>query len=73
MTDSAPTENYPLLTPEEARAELTRKGWTSKTLAMWWDFRQEHVIRMISNPNRKRRDDDAIRGLPVCPPHLSKG
>lgn len=66
-------DSYPLLTPDEARHELARKGWTAKLLATWWGFSHEHVLRMIADPKRKRRDDDAIRGLPMCPASLRTG
>lgn len=63
-------KKYPILTPVEAKSELARKGWTNKALAKWWSFREEYVSRLINQTDRSRRDDDAIRGLPVCPSDL---
>ncbi|MDH0342108.1 hypothetical protein [Chromobacterium haemolyticum] len=62
----------PLLSPEEAKAELARKGWTNKALAIWWECSEEHASRLVNNhpKPRRRKDDDAIRGLPVCPEWL---
>jgi hypothetical protein len=54
-----------LLTVEEAKTELSRKGWTNRALAAWWECREEYVSKIINNPARKRHFDDAIRGLPV--------
>lgn len=58
---------YPVLTPDEAKELLRRKGWSNKALASWWGFSEEYISRTINNVDRKRRDDDALRGLPKCP------
>lgn len=62
----------PIMTPEEVKVELMRKGWSNKALALWWECSEEHLSRLINNKPRPRRrkDDDAIRGLPVCPEKL---
>ncbi|MBR8085547.1 hypothetical protein KDX23_22695 [Burkholderia vietnamiensis] len=61
---------YPVLTPDEAKELLRRKGWSNKALALWWGFSEEYISRTINNVDRKRRDDDALRGLPKCPKPL---
>lgn len=63
---------YPVLTPEEAKDLLHRKGWSNKALARWWGFSEEYISRTINNSARKRRDDDALRGLPKCPKAFSE-
>ena len=59
-----------VMTPDEVKELLRRKGWTNKALARWWDFSEEYISRMINSAERKRRDDDAFRGLPRCPKWL---
>lgn len=54
----------PLLTVEEAKAELARKGWTNRALAEWWGCTEEYVSKIVNNVKRRRWFDDAIRGLP---------
>lgn len=55
----------PLLTVEEAKAQLALQGWTNRALAQWWDgCSEEYVSKIINNPNRKRHFDDALRSLP---------
>lgn len=54
----------PLLTLEEAKAELALKGWTNRALAEWWNCSEEYVSKIVNNTERKRHFDDALRGLP---------
>lgn len=56
---------YPLLTIEQAKAELALKGWSNRALSAWWGCSEEYVSKIINNPARKRHFDDAIRGLPA--------
>jgi hypothetical protein len=60
----------PLLSPDEAKDDIHRKGWKIVSLAQWWDVSTVYVSRIINDPNRKRHWDDAIRGLPHCPRNL---
>jgi hypothetical protein len=55
-----------LLSVEEVKDEISRKGWTNRALASWWGCSEEYVSKIINNPDRKRHFDDAIRGLPSC-------
>lgn len=49
---------------EEAKAELSRKGWTNRALAVWWDCTEEYISKIVNNEARRRWFDDALRGLP---------
>jgi hypothetical protein len=57
----------PLLTIAEAKAELTRKGWTNRALSNYWNCSEEYASKIVNNPERRRWFDDAIRGLPKAP------
>lgn len=61
---------YPKLSPQDAKAEMARKGWTNHALAIWWDFRENYTSRLVNNPDRPRHFDDALRNLPLCPDEL---
>lgn len=62
----------PLLTVEEAKAELASKGWTNRALAEWWCCTEEYVSKIVNNVKRRRWFDDAIRGLPYYAEAMKK-
>ena len=63
--------DYPeLLSVEEAKEELDRKGWKINTLAKWWGVSTVYVSRIVNDKDRKRHWDDSLRGLPRCPKSL---
>ncbi len=59
--DVAPLE---LMTPNEFRAELVRKGWTYVELGQRWDMSANWLAKVAGRVDRPRYWDDAVRGLP---------
>ncbi|MBA1280305.1 hypothetical protein [Stutzerimonas stutzeri] len=59
-----------ILSPDEVKEDIKRKGWKVSSIAQWWDVSTVYVSRIINDPNRKRHWDDALRGLPQCPRNL---
>ena len=53
-----------LMKVEEAKGELSAKGWTNRALAEWWGCTEEYTSKIVNNVKRRRWFDDAIRGLP---------
>ena len=56
-------EVKPLL-PDEFKAEMKRKGWTGRALAVRWGKSETWISKIASNPERDTHWDDAVRGLP---------
>jgi len=55
----------PKLTVGEAKALLTRMGWSNRALAQRWGFNEATTSRIVNDPARKRHFDDALRGLSI--------
>lgn len=53
-----------LMTPNEFRAELKRKGWTYVELGERWSISANWLAKVAAREDRPRYWDDAIRGLP---------
>lgn len=53
------------LTPDEFKAEVSRRGWTYRALAERWDVTENYVSKLARNPTRSLHWDDAVRGLPM--------
>lgn len=53
------------MSPDEFRAEVKRRGWTYRALAIRWDVSETWVSRTARTPDRPQHWDDAVRGLPV--------
>ena len=53
-----------LMTPNEFRAEMKRKGWTFVELAERWCLSANWLARVATRVDRPRYWDDAVRGLP---------
>ena len=53
-----------LMSPNEFRAELVRKGWTFVELGQRWDMSANWIARVAARADRPRYWDDAVRGLP---------
>jgi len=54
-----------LLTPEEFKSEVSRRGWTYRALAERWGVTENYVSKLARNPERALHWDDAVRGLPT--------
>ena len=53
------------MAPDEFRAEIRRKGWTLRALAVRWGNSENWIHKLAGNPNRPAHWDDAVRGLPL--------
>ncbi|MGL5538808.1 hypothetical protein CF123_17755 [Aeromonas veronii] len=69
MTTKTTTKPAPMpamMTKEEIKALLKKKGWTQRALADRWELTERRIGQMISDPNRPGYYDDALRGLPYA-------
>lgn len=53
-----------LMTPNEFRAEIKRKGWTFVELGERWCMSANWLAKVAARADRPRYWDDAVRGLP---------
>lgn len=53
------------LAPEAFKAALLARGWNSEKLAVRWELTRRRLDQLISDPDRPRYYEDALRGLPV--------
>lgn len=53
------------LTPLEFKAELKRRGWTGRALALRWGKSETWISKLTNEPERGAHWDDALRGLPT--------
>ena len=53
------------MSPNEFRAEVTRRGWTYVELGERWAITPNWLTKLAANVERPAHWDDAVRGLPV--------
>lgn len=60
------TANKPIsrLSPDEFKAEVKRRGWTYRAVALRWEVSENWVSKIARDENRAIHWDDAVRGLP---------
>lgn len=56
----------------EFKAELKRKGWTMKALAVYWNKSERHISRLVRNDERGQHWNDALSGLKYLPGKIKK-
>lgn len=57
--------------PNEFKAEMRRKGWSGRALAVRWGKSDAWISKIASNPSRDIHWDDALRGLPMIEKDLT--
>jgi hypothetical protein len=53
------------MSKDEFKDGILSKGWSLSNLAWRWGITAEYLSRLITNQNRGRHWDDAVRGLPT--------
>jgi len=53
------------LSPEAYQAAIAEKGWPTNLLAKRWGLSERGLNKLISNVNRGRHYDDAVKVLPA--------
>lgn len=62
--DSENNYKTPPLSVADYKAEVVRKGWKFRELALRWGKSHTWLSRVANDPNRDQVWDDALRGLP---------
>lgn len=58
-------KTLPVKSPEEFKAVMDSRGWSSDMLAIRWDMTKRRVRQIIADTERPRYYDDAVDNLPI--------